>query len=438
MANQKTRIAIDMISPAITSNEEIVSTFSPIESPSFTGTPKVPTATTNNSSTQIANTQYVKTCVPKSIGDTNTPVYTNANGVVTATDATIGSNTKPIYMNNGNILASDVSIGSNTKPIYMTEGTITESNASIGGTAKPIYMESGTIKPFSTTIGAAAKPVYVNGGTITAFSGTIGDANIPVYVNGGTITSTGKSFANYLPLAGGTITGPIFKNDSSITNNKVNVLWGQVGTNDQWAIRAGATASDAGYLEIATGDNGNDPIYFRQYAANLSNLTASPTRTLTLLDASGNTTFPGTVTANRLTGAYYADYAEWFPKGEETEPGDVIVLDMNSNNEQYVKSTSTNKKVVGVHSDNWSHIIGGLPDTDEENRKYYIPVSLAGRIGTKVVGPVHKGDYLVPSEIPGVARTYNEDIDKSFSIFGMLVEEDDLDFEIRRLKVKLL
>lgn len=37
----------------------------------------------------------------------------------------------------------------------------------------------------------------------------VGDANTPIYLNAGVPTSTGKSFANYLPLSGGTTTGSI-------------------------------------------------------------------------------------------------------------------------------------------------------------------------------------------------------------------------------------
>lgn len=47
--------------------------------------PTAPTAATSTNSTQIATTAYVKDCVPKSIGDANTPVYTDANGVITST-----------------------------------------------------------------------------------------------------------------------------------------------------------------------------------------------------------------------------------------------------------------------------------------------------------------------------------------------------------------
>lgn len=65
-----------------------------------------------------------------------------------------------------------------------------------------------------------------------------------------------------------------------------------VGTNDSIRVKGGGLL-DAGYLEIATANNGNEPIYVRQYSDNY--ITAA--RTATLLDANGWTTFPGYVFA---------------------------------------------------------------------------------------------------------------------------------------------
>ena len=58
--------------------------------------------------------------------------------------------------------------------------------------------------------------------------------------------------------------------------------------NDFFRIYIGATASNSGYAEIATADDGNEPIYVRQYTGVFS----SVKRTLTLLDANGYTHFP--------------------------------------------------------------------------------------------------------------------------------------------------
>ena len=61
-----------------------------------------------------------------------------------------------------------------------------------------------------------------------------------------------------------------------------------VGDKDFQRIKGGATASNSGYLEIATANDGNEPIYVRQYTGVFSTIK----RTLTLLDANGFTHFP--------------------------------------------------------------------------------------------------------------------------------------------------
>ena len=75
-----------------------------------------------------------------------------------------------------------------------------------------------------------------------------------------------------------------------------------MGSNDVFRIAVGG-ASNAGWAEIATGDDYSEPIYVRQYQGSFATLK----RTATLLDASGNTSFPGTVTAVGFSGPLTGD-----------------------------------------------------------------------------------------------------------------------------------
>lgn len=101
---------------------------------------------------------------------------------------------------------------------------------------------------------------------------------------------------NYLPLSGGTLTGDLLFSNSGTTFRQIQ---GTCGDNDFWRIGGGATGNNAGYMEIATADDGTEPIYVRQYSGTFSTIT----RTATLLDGSGNTSFPGTVAAAKFKGA---------------------------------------------------------------------------------------------------------------------------------------
>lgn len=71
------------------------------------------------------------------------------------------------------------------------------------------------------------------------------------------------------------------------------ILRANMATNDQFRILVGG-GNNAGYAEIATADDGTEPIYVRQYTGVFN----SVARTLTLLDGSGNTTLPGSLTTS--------------------------------------------------------------------------------------------------------------------------------------------
>ena len=101
---------------------------------------------------------------------------------------------------------------------------------------------------------------------------------------------------NYLPLSGGTLTGDLLFSNSGTTFRQIK---GTCGDNDFWRIGGGATGNNSGYMEVATADDGTEPIYVRQYSGTFSTIT----RTATLLDGSGNTSFPGTVAAAKFKGA---------------------------------------------------------------------------------------------------------------------------------------
>ena len=79
--------------------------------------------------------------------------------------------------------------------------------------------------------------------------------------------------------------------------NATNMLYAAIADNDFFRLRVGGDASNAGWVELATADDGTEPIYVRQYTGVFTTVA----RTATILDGSGNSTFPGSVTA------YYSD-----------------------------------------------------------------------------------------------------------------------------------
>ena len=99
-------------------------------------------------------------------------------------------------------------------------------------------------------------------------------------------------FNRYLPTSGGTLSGDLLFSTNGDTGTRQIRMAG--GSNDFGRVAVGATGNNAGWMEIATADDGTEPIYVRQYTGVYSTIT----RTLTLLDASGNTTIPGRLTVN--------------------------------------------------------------------------------------------------------------------------------------------
>lgn len=93
--------------------------------------------------------------------------------------------------------------------------------------------------------------------------------------------------------------------------------------NDLFRIGVGG-AGIAGYAEIATADDGSEPIYVRQYTGGF----ATVTRTATLLDGSGNTSFPGNVGIGRDPGSVTKLWVNGnFRFGDNTQPDQYVRID---------------------------------------------------------------------------------------------------------------
>ena len=147
----------------------------------------------------------------------------------------------------------------------------------------------------------------------------------------------------------------------------------------------------------------------------------------------------GNVTANKVINAIWNDYAEYFPRGEKnTEPGDIIALDMNNEKEVYVKASLIDTCIVGIQSNAYGHLIGGeIPPNnisfEEYNIKKYIPIALSGRVNCKVIGIINKGDHIGLSGFPGIGKT----VDKSKDYVGIALENKyNNDLSLIKVKVR--
>ena len=146
---------------------------------------------------------------------------------------------------------------------------------------------TNTTASVSTSTGA----VTISGGLgvagsvyATSFNGTF-NGNAATATNA--TNATNATTATVALKAQNTVTG----------TNAADLVYANMADNDLFRIRVGGTASNAGWVELATADDGTEPIYVRQY----NGVFATVARTATLLDGSGNTSFPGTVSATSFT-----------------------------------------------------------------------------------------------------------------------------------------
>lgn len=140
--------------------------------------------------------------------------------------------------------------------------------------------------------------------------------------------------------------------------NERNLLYQQMADNDFFRIRCGGP-SNQGWVEIATADDGTEPIYVRQYTGEF----ASVTRTLTLLDGSGNTICPG----NLLTYGGITMYSDLRKKNVLNSI--IVPLDVMANADlfDYTFKTDEKGKVrAGTSAQYWNVFLPQVTDTDNE------------------------------------------------------------------------
>ena len=203
----------------------------------------------------------------------------------------------------GDTMTGTLGMGANT--IYWEENGFGDKfglTPYFGGTDNSNYLA------FMSSVGAAGTDP-----TMTAKMVLTGLGNVGI----GTTTPTqklhvigGGLFTALLTTTGITNNGTLTQNGDIIINQASTTGTRQVrfqgGDNDYGRVAYGGTASNAGWMEIASCDDGSEPIYARQYTGVFTTVK----RTATLLDANGNTVFPGTVTAPTFTGALNGT-AEW-------------------------------------------------------------------------------------------------------------------------------
>ena len=123
---------------------------------------------------------------------------------------------------------------------------------------------------------------------------TVGDTEYKLLVDGNQWTS-GSQWVN------GNLLFTNITGNTADTGMSLKGIYGRIGGNNGWRIAGGARANNAGYLEIATCDDMDEPIYVRQYGGGGDwNGYVSLARTFTLLDAAGRSRAPELFEAKKV------------------------------------------------------------------------------------------------------------------------------------------
>ena len=112
---------------------------------------------------------------------------------------------------------------------------------------------------------------------------------------------------------------------------------------------------------------------------------------------------------------------------------------MDSEKEAYKRASAGDKLLIGVHSNQFSHLIGGENPPEgrsfvEYNINKYIPVGLAGRVKVKVLAPIEKGDKITISAVSGVGKR----AEYGDQVIGYALENYDDDLNIGMVNMKII
>ena len=276
------------------------------------------TGSSNLSSLTVSGTSELKTTNVKGSLTVGTGASNNnlvVNGVLSVTANSSFSNnltvsgsllTNTITPASGNTVSipngKSLSVGTdlNVGGITQTATGKVSGKLIVGATATPSYdLQVGT--------SSASKTARVYGSlTVSSLSSGSIEAT-----NGVVSTTTAMTLSAGIPATQTVGTTKLFSNGLGLRG---------AGSDGAW-IRFIESNND-GKLEIATGDDGNEPIYVRQY-----NSSGQIVREISLLDASGNTIFPGNLSANTITARIEASRLR-IPRGAPSNPqyGDIWMV----------------------------------------------------------------------------------------------------------------
>ena len=275
--------------------------------------------------------------------------------------------------------------------------TQTTAASASGGSYSSINQYNGNIGIGTTTPGA---PLEIDAGTVSGFNQVYNALYLRPAVGNGGFGGSGSS----LLLGGPTNHGiePLAGVWSSLTNG------GDGGVDYAGALVFGVTqtgqSSPSEHMRID--GSGNVGIGTTTPGATLEVngkilLTANSGASLTFPDG----TVQSTAWNGVLTGGDYAESVDVAGDRARYEPGDVLVIDTDSEGHFLKSAQPYSTSVTGIYSTR-PGLVGRRQLTDRSHMKAEVPMAMTGIVPIKVSaenGPIKAGDLLVTSSTPGYA-----------------------------------
>ena len=345
-------------------------------------------------------------------------------------------------------LISNVTTG--TAPLVVTSTTqVANLNVALAGNA--VNLNNGTSNVVVTSSGNVTVGVAGNSAVFTVtgvganLTGNLTTTGIKTdnyyYANGSAVSFGGGSGLTYTASSTAP-TSPTLGDEWYDTSSDILYIRATDGTSTFWldissqilnstfdnltAVNAAITTGNITTINSNRIQNGNSNITI---TAN-SNVTIAVTAANSYTFATGSfaPSANGTVQLG-LTGArwsniwglassaQYADLAERYSSDETYDPGTVVIFGGSA--EITVTSKDHDRRVAGVVST----APGYLMNDNDKQDDLMIAIGLTGRVPTKVLGPVEKGDLIVTSDQPGIAMKMIDSSFKPGCVIGKSLED---------------
>jgi hypothetical protein len=283
--------------------------------------------------------------------------------------------TTPGFIDTNNIDSASVSNGTSNVAVVAANGNV---DVNIGGNLVTTFYGNGITLPGSGSILLGNVLLKEVGGNLRVRTAS---DNADAVVEA-TFVATSISSGN-IQIGDNHI-------ESTNTNGEINLRPDGIGNVEleSATIRVGKQNANVVVTSFGTGN-----LVFAVNASNVVAITAGGIEN-SLANGVGNIgsatgTF-NTVFA-KATSAQYADLAEMYEADTDLAPGTVVCF--GGTKEVTICDQDMCVQVAGVVSTNPSYLMNSA-----QTGEHVVPVALAGRVPTQVVGPVRKGDMMVSAE----------------------------------------